>query len=78
MEIPEIFRQQLKDLVLNWISEMRERGNVKRWFLLSGICTLPLWKTTSCFSFFKKIFVYLALLGLSGSKKNLESLLLHA
>ena len=29
MEIPEIFRQQLKDLVLSWISEMRERRNVK-------------------------------------------------
>ena len=29
MEIPEIFRQPLKDLVLSWISEMRERRNVK-------------------------------------------------
>ena len=29
MEIPEIFRQQLKDLVLSWILEMRERRNVK-------------------------------------------------
>ena len=29
MELPEIFRQQLKDLVLSWILEMRERRNVK-------------------------------------------------